>query len=131
MQVELATDILFYRQAELQPLYDAWVRTAVHAVKADTVATFPRIADFIVTVTGDKHVNRSDRCAPSVSLHTDAMSLQAVMDRHIRAKLWTFVSTPWRPGEQGARKGNPDILRSTSTVQTLRWHPSTPCSEDR
>jgi hypothetical protein len=40
MQVELATDVLFYRQAELQPLYDALVRTAVHAVKADDVATF-------------------------------------------------------------------------------------------
>ena len=40
MQVELATDILFYRQAELEPLYDTLVRTAVHAVKADTVATF-------------------------------------------------------------------------------------------
>jgi hypothetical protein len=40
MQVELATDVLFHRQAELEPLYDALVRTAVHAVKADTVATF-------------------------------------------------------------------------------------------
>ncbi len=40
MQVELATDVLFYRQAELQPLYDTLVRTAVHAVKADNVATF-------------------------------------------------------------------------------------------
>lgn len=40
MQVELATDVLFHRQAELHPLYDAVVRTAVHAVKADTVATF-------------------------------------------------------------------------------------------
>jgi len=37
MQVELSADILFYRQAELQPLYDALVRTAV---QADTVATF-------------------------------------------------------------------------------------------
>ncbi len=40
MQVELSTDILVHRQAELQPLYEALVRTAVHAVKADTVATF-------------------------------------------------------------------------------------------
>jgi hypothetical protein len=41
MQAELlATDVLFHRQAELEPLYDALVRTAVHAVKADTVATF-------------------------------------------------------------------------------------------
>ncbi len=40
MQVELSTDVLFHRQAELQPLYEALVRTAVHAVKADTVATF-------------------------------------------------------------------------------------------
>ncbi|MDJ0892524.1 MAG: MarR family transcriptional regulator [Gammaproteobacteria bacterium] len=40
MQVELATDVLFHRQSDLQPLYEALVRTAVHAVKADTVATF-------------------------------------------------------------------------------------------
>lgn len=40
MQVEYATDILFRQRADLAPLYDALVRTAVHAVKADHVATF-------------------------------------------------------------------------------------------
>ncbi len=40
MQVELSTDVLFQRQAELQPLYEALARTAVHAVKAEDVATF-------------------------------------------------------------------------------------------
>jgi hypothetical protein len=40
MQVEYATDLIFHRQADLRPLYDALVRTAVHAVKADQVATF-------------------------------------------------------------------------------------------
>ncbi len=40
MQVEYATDLVFHRQAELRPLYDALVRTAIHAVKADNVATF-------------------------------------------------------------------------------------------
>lgn len=40
MQVELSTDILFTRQAALQPLYERLVRTAIHAVKADNVATF-------------------------------------------------------------------------------------------
>jgi hypothetical protein len=40
MQVEYATDIVFRRQRDLQPLYDALVRTAVHAVKAEHVATF-------------------------------------------------------------------------------------------
>ena len=40
MQVEFATDVVFHRQAEFQPLYDAIVRTAVHAVKTDHVATF-------------------------------------------------------------------------------------------
>jgi len=40
MQVEYATDVVFRRQAELQPLYEAIVRTAVHVIKADHVATF-------------------------------------------------------------------------------------------
>jgi hypothetical protein len=40
MQVEYATDIIFRRQQELAPIYEALVRTAVHAVKADNVATF-------------------------------------------------------------------------------------------
>ena len=40
MQVEYATDIIFHRQADLHPLYDTLVRTAIHAVKADNVATF-------------------------------------------------------------------------------------------
>ncbi len=40
MQVEYATDLIFHRQDELRPLYDALVRTAVHAVKPDHIATF-------------------------------------------------------------------------------------------
>jgi hypothetical protein len=40
MQVEMATDIVFKRQADLQPLYETITRTAVHAVKAAQVATF-------------------------------------------------------------------------------------------
>lgn len=40
MQVEYATDIVFRRQKDLRPLYDTLVRTAVHAVKAEHVATF-------------------------------------------------------------------------------------------
>ena len=40
MQVEYATDIVFRRQQDLGPLYETLVRTAIHAVKADNVATF-------------------------------------------------------------------------------------------
>jgi hypothetical protein len=40
MQVEYATDLIFHRQEDLRPLYDTLVRTAVHAVKPDHVATF-------------------------------------------------------------------------------------------
>lgn len=40
MQVEFATDVLFRQQAQFQPLYEAIIRTAVHAIKADHVATF-------------------------------------------------------------------------------------------
>lgn len=40
MQVEMATDIVFKRQADLQPLYEALTRTAIHAVKPGQVATF-------------------------------------------------------------------------------------------
>jgi len=40
MQVEFATDVIFRRQADFQPLYQAIVRTAVQAIKADELATF-------------------------------------------------------------------------------------------
>jgi hypothetical protein len=40
MQVEYASDVVFQRQASFQPLYEAIVRTAVHVVKAEHVATF-------------------------------------------------------------------------------------------
>jgi hypothetical protein len=40
MQVEYATDVVFRSQAEFQPLYEAIVRTAVHVIKAEHVATF-------------------------------------------------------------------------------------------
>ncbi len=40
MQAEYATDIVFKRQAYLAPLYEELVRTAIHAVKADNIATF-------------------------------------------------------------------------------------------
>src|SRR5439155_12020277 len=40
LQVEYATDLIFHRQDALRPLYDTLVRTAIHAVKPDHVATF-------------------------------------------------------------------------------------------
>jgi hypothetical protein len=40
MQVEYATDVVFQRQADFQPLYEALTRTAIHAVKPQQVATF-------------------------------------------------------------------------------------------
>jgi len=40
MQVEYATDVVFHRQAEFQPLYEALTHTAIHAVKPNHVATF-------------------------------------------------------------------------------------------
>ena len=40
MQVEYATDIIFKRRSDLEPIYESIVRTATHAVKAEDVATF-------------------------------------------------------------------------------------------
>lgn len=40
MQLEYATDIVFQRQTDLAPLYETLVRTAIHSVKPDHVATF-------------------------------------------------------------------------------------------
>ena len=40
MQVEFATDVVFRRQVQFQPLYAAIVRTAVHIVQAEHVAMF-------------------------------------------------------------------------------------------
>jgi len=40
MQAEYATDIVFKRQADLGPLYEALVRTAVHSVKPENITSF-------------------------------------------------------------------------------------------
>jgi hypothetical protein len=40
MQVEYATDIVFKRQQDLKTIYDQLVRTAIHTVKPDNIATF-------------------------------------------------------------------------------------------
>jgi len=40
MQVEYATDIVFNQPEDLKTLYDSLVRTSIHAVKADNIATF-------------------------------------------------------------------------------------------
>jgi DNA-binding MarR family transcriptional regulator len=40
MQLEYATDIVFGRPQDLAPIYDSLVRTAVHAIRAEQVATF-------------------------------------------------------------------------------------------
>jgi hypothetical protein len=40
MQVEYATDVVFARQADFQPLYEALTHTAIQAVKPAQVATF-------------------------------------------------------------------------------------------
>ena len=40
MQVEYATDIVFNKQADLRALYDQIVRTAIHSVKPENIATF-------------------------------------------------------------------------------------------
>ena len=40
MQAEYATDIVFHKQSDLKTIYGELVRTAVHAVKVDNIATF-------------------------------------------------------------------------------------------
>lgn len=40
MQVEFATDVIFGRQAYFQPLYENLIRSAVHSVRAEHIATF-------------------------------------------------------------------------------------------
>ena len=40
MQVEYATDIIFRKQSDLRMLYDQIVRTAIHSVKPENIATF-------------------------------------------------------------------------------------------
>jgi len=40
MQVEYATDIIFKQKNDLKPIYDEIVRTAIHSVKPENIATF-------------------------------------------------------------------------------------------
>lgn len=40
MQAEYATDIVFKKQCDLQQIYDQLIRTAIHTVKPDNIATF-------------------------------------------------------------------------------------------
>src|SRR5271166_6049262 len=39
-QVDYSTDVVFRRQADLRPIYEALVRTAIHSVKPEQIATF-------------------------------------------------------------------------------------------
>jgi len=39
-QVEYATDIIFHKQADLQAIYEPLIRTAVHSVKPEHIASF-------------------------------------------------------------------------------------------
>ena len=39
-EAEYATDIVFHRQADLQAIYGNLIRTAIHTVKPDDIATF-------------------------------------------------------------------------------------------
>ena len=40
MQIECATDVMFKKQEYLQPMYDEIIRTAIHTVRPDNIATF-------------------------------------------------------------------------------------------
>ena len=40
MQAEYATDIIFKKQADLQALYEPLIRTAIHSVKPENIASF-------------------------------------------------------------------------------------------
>jgi len=40
MQIEYATDLVFRNRSDLSPVYDRLVRTAVHSVKPENIATF-------------------------------------------------------------------------------------------
>ena len=40
MQTEYATDILFQKQSDLAPLYETLIRTAIHSVKSENIASF-------------------------------------------------------------------------------------------
>ncbi|ODS30536.1 MAG: hypothetical protein SCARUB_04357 [Candidatus Scalindua rubra] len=40
MQAEYATDIVFKKQSDLEAIYDNLVRTAIHTVKPENIATF-------------------------------------------------------------------------------------------
>lgn len=74
MQIEYATDIVFKSREDLAPLYDLLVRTAVHAVRAEHVATFlgkkldPRYAgevgnDFSTRIQGTRIRHQMGRAA--------------------------------------------------------------------
>ena len=40
MQIECSTDVVFKKQEFLQPIYDQIIRTAIHTVRPDNIATF-------------------------------------------------------------------------------------------
>jgi len=40
MQIEYATDIIFKKKSDLQPIYDDIVRTAIHSAKPENISTF-------------------------------------------------------------------------------------------
>jgi hypothetical protein len=69
MQIEYSTDVVFKRQADLAPIYEAISRTAVHAVKAENVATF----------LGRKLANYQDEVGNNFSTRIEGTRIKHVM----------------------------------------------------
>lgn len=92
MQVEYATDIVFKKQSDLEPLYEMIVRTAVHAVKPDHVATFlgrKLTANFRDEIGNDIHTRIEGTC---IKHHMGKVAIKMYDKFHLVLRVETTVN---------------------------------------
>jgi hypothetical protein len=89
-QAEYATDIVFRSAADLAPLYDHLLRTSIHAVKADDIATFLGRSP---TNPGDHQIG-GDFSIPASTAHACATTWDQPRSRCTTSTASFFASRP-------------------------------------
>jgi len=122
MQAEFATDIVFRRRADLDPLYQHLVRTAIHTVRAENVAIFlgrrldPRYegelgTDFHTRIEGTRIKlravrSRLRRACPDAPTHAHSSGCsKAPRPRHVCEDAVVAVAVDARRRDEASERG--------------------------
>ena len=92
MQVEYATDVVFKRQRDLEPIYENLTRTAIHTVKPKEIATFlgkKLNGNFLGEMGNRFHTRIEGTC---IKHHMDKVSIKMYDKHHLVLRIETTVN---------------------------------------